>query len=249
MKQLFRKKFNEGGTRGLTPVLINSTVFFYTYLLSATKLNHILFTGVEIYMTNVVALAVKGTLSASFAAALLRYLGTPLLMRFLLGLGVAGTVTFLSTRLNCSDFVRELPMTRIETTTKDLPAHNAVFLDEPQHDLKNRIFIVDNEETQIYIPQQTEYEFCSEKIEEIYLDIDNINPIIPWQKFYRKTPAISRKCYSDRKYIPLEARTKTMEDLKDEVSTRKELAEEYSHQYEQNRVKNRIENRIEKIEK
>jgi hypothetical protein len=60
---------------------------------------------------------------------------------------------------------------------------------------------------------------------------------------YRKTPIVHRKCYSDRKYVPLEARTKTMVDLKkDDVSKRREITEGYSKQYEKKRIKNRIDN-------
>lgn len=50
---------------------------------------------------------------------------------------------------------------------------------------------------------------------------------------YRKTEAVQRKCYSDRKYVPLKAGTKTMAYLKkDDISKRKEITEGYSQQYE-----------------
>ena len=64
-------------------------------------------------------------------------------------------------------------------------------------------FIVDNEEIRIDVAQETEYEACSEQITEVYLEVENINPTIPCQQMYRKTEAVQRKCYSDRKYVPL----------------------------------------------
>ena len=60
---------------------------------------------------------------------------------------------------------------------------------------------------------------------------------------YRKKGAVQRKCYSDRKYVPLKARTKTLADLKkDDVSKRKEITEDSLQQYEKKRIKNRINN-------
>ena len=77
----------------------------------------------------------------------------------------------------------------------------------------------------------------------VYLEVENINLTIPWQQMSRKTEIVQRKCYSDRKYVPLKARTKTMADLKkDDVSKRREITEDYSQQYEKKRIKNRIDN-------
>ena len=65
------------------------------------------------------------------------------------------------------------------------------------------------------------------------LEVDTPNPIIPWQKMSQKTPMVQRKCSSNRKYVPLKARTKTMDDLKqDEVSKQKEITEKYLKQYQ-----------------
>ena len=102
---------------------------------------------------------------------------------------------------------------------------------------------MDNEETRIYVPQETEYKSCSEEITEVYFEVENINPTIPWRQIYRKTENVQCKYYSDRKYVPLKARTKTMEDIKkDEVSKRREITEGYLQQYEKKRIKNRIDN-------
>ena len=99
---------------------------------------------------------------------------------FVLGSLVTAIIILIaSNRLNCSDFVQELPQTRIERGRIDLPVQTAVFLDEPQDLSSNRVFIVDNKETRIYVPQETEYESCSEQITEVYLKVENINPTIP----------------------------------------------------------------------
>jgi hypothetical protein len=184
------------------------------------QINSFLFTGLEIYVTNIRDLALKSGTAATLAMALLRYLGTAVSASVLGSLVAAITIAIAaSNHLNCSDFVRELPKTLIERGTTDLPVQTAVFLDEPQDLSNNRVFIVDNEETRIYIPQETEYESCSEQITEEYVEVENINPTIPWQQMSRKTETVRRKCYSDRKYVPLQARTKTIDDLKkDDVS-------------------------------
>jgi len=74
VKRLFWQNFNEGVTRGLGPVIINSTVFFYRYLMAATKRNNVVFAGWEIYVTNIRALAVKSTIAAGAAMTLLSVL-------------------------------------------------------------------------------------------------------------------------------------------------------------------------------
>lgn len=185
-------------------------------------------------MTNIRDLALKSGTVASLAIALLRYFGTAVSASVLGSLVAAITIAIAaSNQLNCSDFVRELPQTDIERGTTDLSVQTAVFLDEPQDLSKNRVFIVDNEEIRIDVAQETEYEACSEQITEVYLEVENINPTIPCQQMYRKTEAVQRKCYSDRKYVPLKARTKTMADLKkDDISKRKEITQGYSQQYE-----------------
>lgn len=239
VKLAFRQNLNEGATRGPGPVIIKAGVFIYSYLMANKQINSFLFSGLEIYVTSIRDLALKSGTAATLAMALLIYFGTAVSASILGSLVVAITITIASNSLNCSDFVRELPQTRIERGTTDLPVQTAVFLDEPQDLSNNRVFIVDNEETRIYVPQKTEYESCSE----VYLEVENINPTIPWQQMYRKTEIVQRKCYSDRKYVPLKARTKTMEDLKkDDVSKRREITEGYSQQYEKKRIKNRIDN-------
>lgn len=157
------------------------------------QINSFLFTGLEIYLTNIRDLALKSGTAATLAMALLRYFGTAVSASVLGSLIAAITIAIAaSNHLNCSDFVRELPQTYIKRGTTDLPIQIApiqttVFLDEPQDLSKTRVFIVDNEETRIYVPQETEYEACSEQITEVYLEVENINPIIPSQQMSRKT--------------------------------------------------------------
>jgi hypothetical protein len=244
VKLAFRQNFNEGATRGPGPVIIKAGVFIYSYLMANKQINSFLFTGLEIYITNIRDLALKSGTAATLAMALLRFFGTAV-SASVLGSLVAAIIIAIaaSNNLNCSDFVRELPQTPIEIGTTYLPVQTAVFLDEPQDLSNNRVFIVDNEETRIYVPQETEYESCSEQITEEYLEVENTNPTIPWQRMYRKTAIVRRKCYSNRKYVPLKARTKTMADLKkDDVSKRREITEGYSKQYEKKRINNRIDN-------
>ena len=243
VKLSFRQNFNKGTTSGAKPVIINAAVFIYSYLISNKQINNFLFRGLEIYVTNIRDFALKSGTAATLPMALLRYFSTAVSTSILGSLVAAIAITIASTRLNCSDFVRELPQTHIERNTTNLPAQTAVFLEEPQHLSNNRVFIVDNEETRIYVPQETEYKSCSEQITEVYLEVENINPTIPWQQMSRKTEIIQRKCYSDRKYVPLKTRTKTMKDLKKyDVSKRRQITENYSQQYEKKRIKNRIDN-------
>jgi hypothetical protein len=245
VKLAFRQNFNEGATRGTGPVIIKAGVFIYSFIMANKQINNFLFSGLEIYITNIRDLALKTTSAATLAMALLTFFGTGVSASVLGSLVVAIIIAIASNNLNCSDFVRELPQTPIEIGTKYLPVQTAaVFLDEPQDLSNNRVFIVDNEETLIYVPQKTEYESCSEQITEEYLEVENTNPTIPWQRMYRKTAIVRRKCYSDRKYVPLKARTKTLADLKkDDVSKRREITEDYSKQYEKKRIENdRIDN-------
>ena len=181
VKLAFRQNFNEVATRGVGPVIIKAEVFIYSYLMANKQINGFLFTGLEIYMTNIRDLALKSGTAPTLTMVLLRYFGTAV-SAFVLGslvTAIAIPIAIASNRLNCSDFVRELPQTRIERGRRDLPVQTVVFLDEPQDLSSNRVFIVDNKETRIYVPQETEYESCSEQITEVYLKVENINPTIP----------------------------------------------------------------------
>ena len=42
----------------------------------------------------------------------------------------------------------------------------------------------------IYVQQETKYESCFEQLIEEYLEVDNINSTIPWQKIYKKMKAL-----------------------------------------------------------
>ena len=97
--------------------------------------------------------------------------------------------------------------------------------------LDESVFIVDNEktETKIFVTQETDYKDCYEELTDVYVEVENLNPTIPWYKKYEKTEAVQRKCHSNKKYVPLKARTKTLSDLeKDDVSKRKEIAQRCS---------------------
>ena len=179
VKLAFRQNFNEVATRGVGPVIIKAEVFIYSYLMANKQINGFLFTGLEIYMTNIRDLALKSGTAPTLTMVLLRYFGTAVSAFVLGSLVTAIAIPIASNRLNCSDFVRELPQTRIERGRRDLPVQTVVFLDEPQDLSSNRVFIVDNKETRIYVPQETEYESCSEQITEVYLKVENINPTIP----------------------------------------------------------------------
>ena len=135
---------------------------------------------------------------------------------------VAAVISIAANRINCSDFVRELPQT--------IP--KVALLKEPQ--VINRIFIVDNEEIDIYVPQSTKkLRGCS----------DHIIPVGPSWPNRKPGLIVDSKCPSKTKHGPLSARTKTMDDVrKDEVSIRKELTEVHLKRYERERIRNRIDN-------
>jgi len=109
VKLAFRQNFNEGATRGHGSVIIKAGVFIYSYFIANTKINSFLFTGLEIYLTNIRDLALKSRIAAAVAMALLRFFGTAVSPSVLGSLVAAITVALgASNRLNCSDFVREL---------------------------------------------------------------------------------------------------------------------------------------------
>lgn len=246
VKLAFRQNFNEGATRGLKPVIIDAGVFFYSYLVAEKQINAFLFSGFEIYITNVKGLMLKSGTVAAVTGVLLKYFGTLMSVSVLASLVAAVSIAVsASNQLNCDDFLRKLPQKSIEQiyTEKPAPAQTAIFFDEPQDRSKDRVFIVDQEQTQIYVSQETEYESCVEELTEVDVEVENINPTIPWQKTYRKTEAIRRKCNLDRNYVPLKARTKTLADLKkDDIAKRTEITNQYLQQYEKKGIKNKIDN-------
>ena len=136
---------------------------------------------------------------------------------------VAVVISIAANRINCSHFVRELPQT--------IP--KVVLLKEPQVISNNRIFIVNNKEIAIYVPQNTKLVGCSEQI----------IPVSPSWPHRKPRLIVDSKCSSKIKHVPLSARTKTMDNLKkDEVSIRKDLTEVHLKRYERKRIRNR--NRI-----
>lgn len=232
LKLLFRKRFKQGDSVG--PVIINIGVFFYSWFaLKKNPIISVMVNGVEIYITNIVTIILKSGISGSLAVLLLNCFGTSLLIKIMGGVVFAMIIGFnISNSVNCNDLVRELPQSKIGK-------EKVVFLDEPPERLNDKIFIVGTEETKIYVPKQTDYEWCLEESEEAYLEIDNINPVIPWQRFHQKEKIVRRKCYSDRKYIPLKLRTKTLQDLKkDDFSKEREMTDASLEKFENKRIDN-----------
>ena len=90
----------------------------------------------------------------------------------------------------------------------------------------------------MFVSKKLTYQSCSEEMTETYVEIDNLNPMVPWQN-YKKEKSIRRKCSSDQEYTPLKLRTKTLEDLKkDDLSKRREVVDTYSQKYENKRIDN-----------
>ncbi len=102
VKLAFRQNFNVGHGS----VIIKAGVFIYSYFVANTKINSFLFTGLEIYLTNMRDLALKSRIAAAIAMALLRFFGTAVSPSVLGSLVASITVALgASNRLNCSDFV------------------------------------------------------------------------------------------------------------------------------------------------
>lgn len=139
---------------------------------------------------------------------------------------VAAVIGIAANRINCSHFVRELPQT--------IP--KIVLMKESPVISNNRIFIVNKEEIDLYVPQSSRrLAGCSEQIV----------PLTPsWPIWPNKKPGllVDSKCSS--KHLPLSARTRTMDDLReDDVSIRKRLTEVRLKRYEEKeRIRNRIDN-------
>ena len=250
-KLVIKQNFDEpamAAIHGREPVIINTVVFLYSYIMANQPIRKAIFSGIEsgieIYITNIKSVLVKSGGAAVVAGGLLTYLGTTLSVSVFasviaaIAIGIVG-----SDQLNCNDFVRELEQTSIQKILPAQTAERGVFLDETQALSRNRVFIVDNEETEtkIFVTQETDYKDCYEELTDVYVEVENLNPTIPWYKKYEKTEAVQRKCHSNKKYVPLKARTKTLSDLKkDDVSKRKEIAYKYLEQSEKKRIKNKI---------
>jgi len=99
---------------------------------------------------------------------------------------VAISASTASNDVICSDIVRELTQTSLSTYS---PIQQ-IFLDHSQAVANNKIFIVDNHQTEIYALQDPGHESCTQQI---------VNPTITWpfqQK--NKNPFVNRKCYQKK---------------------------------------------------
>lgn len=234
VKLAFRQQFQEDGATVGTPVIITTGVFFivtfYSYLISKRSLNSILVAGVKMYALNSLDVVLKILVGAGTASGILILLGTTAIISIIgtISLSIA-LLLAISNHVDCSDYVIELLQSTIQTVKKDRPPETVVFMDEPQNRLKDRVFILPSEQSKIYVPQKVKYDVCSEEMTEAYLEIENVNPVIPWKK--DTTKLVRRQCSSDKTYGPLKARTKTISDLeKDEVSKLKGATDLYLQQ-------------------
>lgn len=208
-----RQNFNELTRRG--PLIVNFAVVIYSYLIANEPLNLFLFTGLKTSITNIQYHILKSMGAVGCGMAILSFFG-PQISIFILGSLVAAVLGIATNRINCSDFVRELPQTLPKMVLMKESASN------------NRIFIVNKEEVDLYVPQSSRrLAGCSEQI----VPLTPSWPIWP-NNNNKPGLLVDSKCSS--KHLPLSARTRTMDDLiEDDVSIRKRLTEDSLKRYEE----------------
>jgi len=194
------------------PIIISVPLLILAYIVSRQPIKQVTILGVSLFADQFKSLAMKtgvGILGVSI------FFFTPLgVISITTGMITAGIIFNIAqgiSGVDCDNLVSKVTMERVspEKTPK--------------------VFIKGSENIEVYIPSKNSDGFCSSEYKQVEVKKPNIRPL----KTETET-RVYRKC--EKEYVPLEARTKTLYDVKKEDSTENlEKAAPYIKHYENKR--------------
>lgn len=205
------------------PLIISVPVLILAYIVSRYPLKQISIFGVSFFVSKFKPLAVKTAIGiASGSIFFFTPLGIVSLTSAVLAGAIALNVAQGITDFECNNLLSKVPM---EIISKE---KTVGFLDiVPEKTQK--VFIKDNEDTELYYSNKDENGSCSSEYKQVEVQKSSIIGV-------KSEPLtrIHRKC--EKEYLPLKARTKTLADLKKDDSTEnRERAAPYIKRYENRR--------------
>lgn len=211
------------------PLIITTPVLILAYIVYKKPFHQATILGVSFYTDHIFDLAIKtGTGVTGGLIALYLQLGLVTLTGAIFAVGIAANVA--AGNFKCENFVSTLPIDRqaIERPISYLDVNSEV--------IPPKIYIKGSKENQLYIFSAPGRQVCYSELE-----VEKA-PLNPFKTRTEKPPVLKRKCYTERDYVPLELRTKTLSDLKkDDISKDRAKAAPYIKRYEARRERIRNE--------
>lgn len=205
------------------PVIISVPVLILSYIVSQQPIKQITILGVSIFGDQIKDLGIKTALGIGCGSI---FFFTPVGIVSLTGALLGGAI-FLNiaqgiNHIKCDDFVSKV------TTEQVSKGKTISFLERPP-EKNSKVFIKDNENTELYFPHINDNKSCSSEYKQVKITGSNFRGVEP-----ESQSQITRKC--EKEYVPLKKRTKTLADLKKQDSTsNRETTAPYIKRYEDRR--------------
>ncbi len=202
------------------PVVISVPVLILSYILASDPIRQVTMLGVTVATDKAKSISINAGLGLVSALPIFFLpVGVVTLTTTIISLGLFVSVARGINHIDCSSIVSQVPMER------SLTKKPVGFLDTPQAK-SPKIFIKGDEGNQLYVPTPIADDSCSSNFKQ--------DPVEMETSTGEKSPPISRSCEKD--YVPLNERTKTLDDVKKHDSTEsRDQAQPYIDRYEKRR--------------
>ena len=205
------------------PVIISVPVLILSYIVSQQPIKQITILGVSVFADQIKDLGIKTLLGIACGSIFFfTPVGVVSLSSVLLGGAVVFNIAQGINNIECNDFVSKLPMEQVSK------GKTVSFLERPTEN-NSKVFIKDNENTELYSPRTDDNKSCYSEYKQVKVTDLSLRVVEP-----ESQTQINRKC--EKEYVPLKKRTKTLDDLKKQDSTaNREEAAPYIKRYEDRR--------------
>jgi len=218
------------------PLFLEVSILFMAYVYNNRHITTLFHKGLQIYFEQASDFSWKlgfglfYTVLAALITGLVRgtniclSLSSPAVVGFVVSCLAA--YTYATSNINCNDFFSKLPQ---------FEQSRLSYIDSPQIS-NQKIFVKGEKELKIYQLKE-EINLCTEE-KSLDKEIDNQFAINFDKRTNQKVETINKECHTEKKYIPLKHRTRTLNDIRrhDDSETR-EKAEPLIKRYQQRREK------------
>jgi len=202
------------------PVIISVPVLILSYIVSRQPIKQITILGVSVFVDQMKDLSIKTAIGiVSGSIFFIIPVGVVSLTSAVLAGAIALNVAQGITNIECNNLVSKVPMEQVSE------GKTVGFLERPP-EKNSRVFIKENENTELYYPRIDE---SSSEYKQVKVKNSNLRGVEP-----ELQTQINRNY--EKEYVPLKERTKRLADLKNHDSTaNREEAGPYIKRYEDRR--------------
>lgn len=188
-------------------VVISTKTFILAFFVSKKILKQLVILGVSVYSNQIKESILKVVFGIVAGSIFFIFdIGVVSLTGSILAIAIAANLSI--GNLNCENLVSKLPS---DIISSDQGVKHLSFLDSPPERVP-KIIVTGSEKIEIYSPVPSESSSCTTE----FLPVPEVKKPTIFSSSIKEPRKIQRKC--NKEYIPLNARTKTLDDLKREDS-------------------------------